>query len=255
MDFVNIGHAGNTADTTGYGAVGHDYRIGKYEVTADQWNAVIAADSRVGNIGFGRGSQPTGNASWPDAVRFCNWLTTGNAYTGAYKCDSVGNVIGVMSRADILADGGLFYVLPTEDEWYKAAYFKADGNEYTTYATGNSIPTAGAGGENYSYINKNAWAVGTGVQENNGTFDMNGNVWEWNESSWDSDPDKRIRRGGSYLNDEINMRSSIRFPNLASDNYFDLGFRVAAIPEPSSALLIAIIGGLGLFVRRHFPSV
>ena len=29
MEFVNIGYAGNAADSTGYGAVGYEYRIGK----------------------------------------------------------------------------------------------------------------------------------------------------------------------------------------------------------------------------------
>ena len=31
MDFVSVGNAGNPADTTGFGAVGYDYRIGTYD--------------------------------------------------------------------------------------------------------------------------------------------------------------------------------------------------------------------------------
>jgi sulfatase modifying factor 1 len=30
MDWVNVGNAGNAADTTGYGAVAYAYQIGKY---------------------------------------------------------------------------------------------------------------------------------------------------------------------------------------------------------------------------------
>ena len=32
IDFVNIGNAGNAADTTTYGAVPYAYRMGKYEI-------------------------------------------------------------------------------------------------------------------------------------------------------------------------------------------------------------------------------
>ena len=50
IDFVHIGNAGNTADTAGYGAVGYDYQIGKYEVTNAQWNAfTLAAVAPTGN--------------------------------------------------------------------------------------------------------------------------------------------------------------------------------------------------------------
>ena len=49
IDFVNIGYAGNTPDTTGYGAVDYGYRIGKYEVIIEQFLAVQAVDGRVGD--------------------------------------------------------------------------------------------------------------------------------------------------------------------------------------------------------------
>lgn len=74
-------------------------------------------------------------------------------------------------------------MLPTEDEWYKAAYFKSDGSGYTLYATGDLVPIAGVGGENYDKVIGLPWSVGSGITENNGTFDMNGNVGEWTESS------------------------------------------------------------------------
>lgn len=50
IDWVHVGNPGNAADThgAGYGAVGHSYQIGKYEVTAGQYteflNAVAKAD-------------------------------------------------------------------------------------------------------------------------------------------------------------------------------------------------------------------
>ncbi|MEN7973462.1 MAG: hypothetical protein ABFR47_06470, partial [Verrucomicrobiota bacterium] len=47
MDFASIANLNSVSDSSGYGAVGYAYRMGKYEVTASQWATVIAADSRV----------------------------------------------------------------------------------------------------------------------------------------------------------------------------------------------------------------
>ena len=44
MDFVTIGNPNNAHDDTGHGGVGYTYRIGKYEVSEHQWDAVVDAD-------------------------------------------------------------------------------------------------------------------------------------------------------------------------------------------------------------------
>ena len=41
MDWVNVGNPGNTADSTGYGAVAYAYKIGKYEVTNAQYGEFL----------------------------------------------------------------------------------------------------------------------------------------------------------------------------------------------------------------------
>jgi formylglycine-generating enzyme required for sulfatase activity len=43
MDWVSIGNANNAADTTGYGAVDHAYKIGKYEVTNAQYGEFLGS--------------------------------------------------------------------------------------------------------------------------------------------------------------------------------------------------------------------
>ena len=49
MDFVTVSNPGNSGDTTGNpypcGAVNHTYNICKYEVSENQWDAVVAADT------------------------------------------------------------------------------------------------------------------------------------------------------------------------------------------------------------------
>ena len=262
MDFVDIGFAGNAADTSGYGSVGYEFRIGQYEVTSDQWTSVLAADPDVGDAGVFAGSQPTGAASWLEAARFCNWLTTGDAHLGPYQFTSITSpptLIGV-DRAGAMATFGTIYVLPTEDEWYKAAYFKADGSGYTQYPTGDSAPTAGIGGENYDDQIGIPWVVGGGTTpsiENNGTYDMGGNINEWIESAADGVLDdineNRVARGGAFEDPGFFLTSAYRDNwniSYAPDTF---GFRVASltIPEPSSAALIGMVACGFLTTRRR----
>ena len=261
IDFVDIGYAENTS---GYGAVGYNYQMGMHEVTIDQFAKARAADSRVGdgNEGYWNDGTRTvgtgGPASYVSAyegMKFANWLTTGDAYTGAYQFDESETLTAVDRDAAVTAYGTV-YVLPTENEWYKAAYLKSDGSAYTFYATGNSIPTAGAGGENYNNVIGSPWNVGSGIAENNGTFDMNGNVWEWNESAFDGTLDNmdetRVLRGGVFLYSELGLQSPSRLNSTPMFENYDVGFRVAAIPEPSSLAMVGLVSGCALFVRRRF---
>jgi sulfatase modifying factor 1 len=243
MDFVTIGNAGNVADTTGYGIVGYDYRIGKYEVTNAQWNTfVTAAGAPTGNDGgynylayFTDAQQPANMVSWYEAAQFCNYLTSGDKSKGAYQFSgnnaNPGDFLGI-NRTAAQAAYGTIYFLPTEDEWYKAAYFKHDGSGYSLYANGTDIaPIAGVDAR-YNYVGS-PWNIGTGTMEQNGTFDMMGNVWEWNETLIDS---YRGTRGGSFAySPASHLASSYRLPYLPSNEDYNFGFRVASIPEPPIA--------------------
>ena len=254
MDFVTISHAGNSADTTGFGAVSNGYRIAQYEVTADQWTSVIAADANVGNAGgYWTGSQPTAGATWYEAAKFCNWLTSGDAYGGAYQF--TGDTLTGVDRAAAVATYGTVYVLPTEDEWYKAAYYKADGSGYTFFPTGDTEPDAGITGENW-YVSGAAWNVGSGIAENNGTYDMGGNLWEWTESPWDGTLDdmaeKRELRGGhfdDYTSAYMDSAHRVKSDPWNEDDWI-IGFRVASIPEPATLGLLGL-GGLAMLRRRR----
>ena len=119
-----------------------------------------------------------------------------------------------------------YYFLPTEDEWVKAAYW--NGTSLQTYATTNDSMPIEDIEANYTWESgAQPWNVGSGSEELNGTFDMMGNVWEWNETLIDSV--YRGTRGGSYGSVEGTVRSSYPdayYPILESDS---LGFRVASI--------------------------
>jgi formylglycine-generating enzyme required for sulfatase activity len=246
MDFVIIGYAGNAGDTRAEanpyncGAVSYGYRIGKYEVTAAQWQTINTA-AGIGDTGYWSGNQPVASISWYDAAQFCNYLTSGNRYSGAYKFDISGNFLSI-DRVSSISTYGTTYVIPTENEWYKAAYFKPDGSGYSLYANGtNTTPVPGVNSNFYGVIGS-PWDITNGTQEQNGTFDMMGNVWEWNETLISGS--NRGRRGGSYAITFINLASSYRRDYDPNIEPLDIGFRIASIvPEPCTLLLLGL-GGL-----------
>ena len=86
-----------------------------------------------------------------------------------------------------------------------------------------------------------------------GTFDQGGNVWEWNEAIFGGNPPGSLRgvRGGSWLFPPDTLAASSRGKGGPADGANRLGFRVASIPEPSTALLL-MSGLLVLASRRSW---
>ncbi len=268
MAFVNVGNPGNPADTTvmitdgttGYGAVGYAYRIGTYDVTAAQWAAVEAADPNVGTAPYWSGSQPAAGMNWNQAAEFCNWLTTGNALSGYYSISGGSATPNALSHDAYAALHGTTYFLPTENEWYKAAYYSGSGSTYYLYPTGsNSVPTAVYSGT----------AAGTAVFSSNGvsptapaavdqagglspygTMGQGGNVWQWNETATGS---SRGLRGGHWYNNSNYLASSDRDYDTPTDGDNTVGFRVAEVPEPGSLVMLLGFAGTTLLYwwRKH----
>ena len=275
IDWVTVGNAGNAADTTGYGAVSYNYQIGKYEVTNAQYaeflNAKAATDSynlynatymasygitRSGGSGSytyavasGMENRPVVYVSWFDAARFSNWMANGqgngDTETGSYTLN--GATSGI-----ITANVGATIYIPTEDDWYKAAYYNGATSTYSLYPNGqNSITTADA---NYGSSLGSSTNVGTysGDPSSYGTFDQGGNVWEWNDAVSGS---SRGLRGGSWYGDENFLASSYRNYRFSTPTVesLDIGFRLTsvAVPEPSSLVLTMLASGVVLMRRKR----
>ena len=192
------------------------FKLGKYEVTFEQWDACVADGGCNGYLpddkGWGRGNRPVINVSWDDVQSFIDWL---NRKTG-------GN-----------------YRLPSGAEWEYAAR----AGSATLYSWGDDIGHNHANcdndcGDSYQYaapagsFRANAW----------GLHDMHGNVWEWVQdcwndsyegapsdgSAWESgDCGLRVFRGGSWFQEASLITSSIRDYGPRFGHGHLVGFRLA----------------------------
>jgi sulfatase modifying factor 1 len=281
-----------TGGVQNFGAVAGSFQIGKFEVTNFQYvaflNAVAATDTNglfntametdarggIDQFGFsgsfryavraGMGDKPVNFVSFWDCCRFCNWLhngqpsglqSAGTTETGSYDLTIPGAIAGnTVTRLP-----GAKFFLPTEDQWYKAAYHQpssagGDADGYWNLTTkSNNIPTeatVNAIGEiendtaniaNYNTgvdwdsngdeieENGNVTAVGSGGAGSAGfygAFDMGGNVWEWNDAVISGS--FRGLRGGAWGYIEFNLRSYARFNSNPASDSSSFGFRVAS---------------------------
>jgi formylglycine-generating enzyme required for sulfatase activity len=140
---------------------------------------------------------------------------------------------------------GATFFIPSEDEWYKAAYYDPVSMTYFDYPAGSNTqtgytqPGAAANTANCSIVVDDVTVVGsyTGSASPNGTFDQGGNVAEWNEAITPT-PTHRGMRGGSFGSGPGSLGASFRgtavFP--ATENAA-VGFRVVSVPEPGTSLL------------------
>ena len=275
IDFVDIGNAGNAADTTTYGAVPYEYRMGKNEISQLQITKATQIGMAHVSAGAWTGSQPAADITWYEAAAFVNFLNTNSGRTAAYNLTFSGSwSMAVWSSEQAWTAGGTnlyrnkdaFYFLPSENEWYKAAYYNAAGTNYFLYPTGSdTAPTAVASGTNASSaVYNNATPVPATVNSAGGlspygTMGQGGNVWEWNESAFNgtnsSSSEFRAIRGGYWGATEGGVSSSYRFDLGPADGGNDLGFRVASVPEPSTYALLLMTGAGWLLCKRRKTSL
>ena len=182
------------------------FYMGKYEVTQEQWEAVMEdneSDTKGAKL-------PVTNVSWEDCQKFIKKL---NAKT----------------------DGG--YRLPTEAEWEYACR----AGTATAYSFGDEITPKDANYKDSEIANP--VAVGSYQPNAFGLYDMHGNVCEWCED-WEADypagavtdpkgpatGDRRVLRGGSFFSLESDARSSNRIYFTPSNRLIIFGFRLARTP-------------------------
>ncbi len=184
--------------------ISRPFYIGIHEVTQEQYESVMGT-----NPSHFRGSnRPVESVSWNDAMEFCRRL----------------------SRME-----GVTYRLPTEAEWEYACR----ANITTDYYWGNGSAERYA----WHYENSGSQTHNVGQKRPNawGLHDIAGNVWEWCSDWYDEDyysrspardpqgpssGERRVMRGGSWVNVPRNLRVSFRsgYSPGYSDNPLN-GFR------------------------------
>ncbi len=288
-----VGNPGNAADpATGsfYGAVGYSYNIGTKDVTNSQYveflnakdasglNTLGLYDSSMSNASFfgginfnsgnlpgskysiisGNGNHPVNSVTWYDTIRFANWLNNGqgngDTESGAYTL--LGGTPTPSNGNNITRNTGATVFLPSENEWYKAAYYNPGTNSYFQYPTSSNMtpttsgPTALPNHANFfpsGLFHPTDVGAYTGTTSPYGAFDMGGNVWQWNEALIVGSV--RGFRGGSFDAVSDSLLSSTNDGMDPTNRSRDLGFRVANIPtgyipEPSTGVLAVIACGM-----------
>jgi hypothetical protein len=311
IDFVIVGDPGNPADTdvvtccdasqgtTGYGSVDYLYRIAKYELTNTQYaeflNAVAKSDPNLlynafqasfgitrsgasGNFSYqvtpGWEQRPAHFVNFFDGARFANWLHNGQplGFQDATTTEDGAYTLLGLNPLGVPRNDGALYFVPSDDEWYKAAYWDPDLQVYYNYPTGSNTPPSAdiPDGPPPPANTANYWAgppgpfdpafacdivspceptdVGAYVNSPSpfGTFDQGGNLFELTEAVNESG---HVIRGGYYLRRVGDLSTVLRTQApLNCENCGGLTLRVAAsVPEPGSGLLVA----LGLLALRR----
>lgn len=269
IDFVQIGHPGNSANSHGYGAVDYVYDIGKYEITNKQYcdflnctasrtdschlysplmqQHFMGGINRIPDVdGYryvckdGYENRPVVCMTWMNAVRFVNWLhyNSRNIENGIplsewfpYTEGDQKNGAYDTRSVPQTRNKGAIYWLPNRSEWEKSAYY--DGQQWLENLIpdgSNCFSSVTGWAETYPHI------APVGLSEGpNGTFDQIGNAAEWIENSqgkW------KLSLGGSLIRSSSFARCGEiegDEPNKAISTF---GFRVCRIADVESRLVM-----------------
>lgn len=227
----------NTIARSGSGTAADPYRYAVATGPADPGNTDVQGSSPTDPVPF---------VDWFNAARFINWLHNGataqaSTETGAYTLN--GATQGVVGRN---ADAKFW--LPSENEWYKAAYFDPSVNNgaggYWINATrSNTLPdivnppgTSNAANynglrpEQYKLLDVGSYSFSPSGY---GTFDQAGNLWEWTGTNLF---ENYIVRGGSWSYGLTTVESTQRRDYKTDYKDDDTGFRIATAASPYTDL-------------------
>jgi formylglycine-generating enzyme required for sulfatase activity len=309
IDWVTIGDPGNPPDDeitnlrfcvggeSGFGSVDSTYRISRTEITNAQYaeflNAVAKSDpnglydvrldevNRIGADGSysysvdpGFENRPIAAIGYYDALRFANWLHNGQpigAQSDATTEDGAYALHG-SNPFPVARNPDAKFFLPTEDQWYKAAYYDPVTQGYFDFATASDVPPIPdlppVGEANYACC-----LTGVGCSPDTapceptdvgsyplsassyGTLDQSGNLSEWTEDLFEPevDPDPNLScnfthamvRGGLWSRGQNDLASFTRVPS-ALDVCCGATLRVAAIPAPEPDATLGAVVALAL---------
>ena len=177
------------------------FKIGKYEVTQAQWQAVMGENPSH----FKGWNSPVENVSWDDCQVFLKKL----------------------NALPAVKESGLVFRMPTAKEWEYACRAGSKGH-YCKLADGTEITESTLGDVAWYDDNSNDKTHPVVHKKPNafGLYDMHGNVWEWCEEH-PGNP-TRMYRGGSWFGDSRDCAADHWSYNNPDYPNKKLGFRLAA---------------------------
>jgi formylglycine-generating enzyme required for sulfatase activity len=231
---------------------------------ADPYRYTVAPSKKWGPRA---GLRPVPWVSWYDAARFANWMHNGGT-KGANTEDGAYSLTEFQTRGAVSRNPDARWWIPSEDEWYKAAYFdphKPGGADYWTYPTRSDGPPrdemtpdvhgepstrplapAANFNETYKPLRRTKGGVLTPIcayadddvrydsRGPWGTCDQAGSLWEWTEAIY-AGQSNHIVRGGSWGGGLTPPKKTVRrdYGPMGSAGSFrddDTGFRLATRP-------------------------
>lgn len=230
--------------------------VAKYPVTQSEYLRVMGSNpsyfsdpdqSRFNGNGLkgvarsDAGRRPVESVTWMDAVRFCNKLSQEDGLTAVY---TIGGDTPEQVKRNPDANG---YRLPTEAEWIWIST-AASGENDRNFALKNPVAIV----DNFAWYRDNAmlnkvWEafvnpeygtkpVGGKKPNEEGIYDMSGNVWEWVEDWYgdrtyerDNGPATgtyKVLKGGSFHSKAEFLKVDYRKKHLPDRTNKLIGFRV-----------------------------
>jgi formylglycine-generating enzyme required for sulfatase activity len=219
--------------------IGRTFALASKEVTVEQF---LKFRKEFAKYGYFKKYSPTSDCpinhvTWYEAAEYCNWLSEQEGIPKDQWCyfpNHAGQYAqGMQMAANFLQRTG--YRLPTEAEWEYACRAGAD----TEFSYGTSADLLGKYA-NYGNVLSRTQPGGKLRPNDQGLFDMHGNVWEWcqdhdaqqnaskeiDDSLGVLDKEFRVVRGGSFRDYAKYVRSGSRFSTVPADRNF-FGFRAA----------------------------
>jgi sulfatase modifying factor 1 len=205
------------------------------------------------------GNRPITSVNWFSAARFANWMSNGqpigdqNITTtedGAYFLnDAVSGDTVIKNSINPNTGSAPDFYLPSDDEWYKAAYYNGAGTYYLFATQSNTVPgnAIGSAPNQANYIsNQTGYCTSqsfttslttnyltdvgsfSGSPSHYNTYDQTGNVWEWNASNVSATKYATLR-GGAYTSTvPPYILANYYLSTLPDELAVNLGFRLAA---------------------------